>query len=152
MSPLHVSPSRHALSAYFYRCLAASFAEEPARATWIEGYTLPALPSIPDYSGQDWQDAPTPEKALREALGIPANRPLEISEIETLQGDSDYLRVWFNDGALSFCAWVYWNGEAFKALRFAGLDNESARFLEACGGLDIKPAIMNDSPRWISVT
>ena len=35
-TPLHVSPSRHAFSAYLFRCLAASFAEEPARATWHE--------------------------------------------------------------------------------------------------------------------
>lgn len=34
MSPLHVFPSRHALSAYLYRCLAASFAEEPPILQW----------------------------------------------------------------------------------------------------------------------
>ncbi|MFN7611692.1 MAG: hypothetical protein ACK5QX_12290 [bacterium] len=35
-TPLHVTPSRHAFSAYLYRCLASSFPEEPARATWQE--------------------------------------------------------------------------------------------------------------------
>lgn len=35
-TPLHVTPSRHALRAYLYRCVASSFPEEPTRATWHE--------------------------------------------------------------------------------------------------------------------
>ena len=59
-TPLHVSPSRHALSAYVYRCLAASFpdARPIPRLVWHEGYTLPALPELADFGGFDWQDSP----------------------------------------------------------------------------------------------
>lgn len=35
-TPLHVSPARYAFSAYLYRCLAASFAEKPARTLWYD--------------------------------------------------------------------------------------------------------------------
>jgi hypothetical protein len=35
-TPLHVSPSRHALSAYLYHCIAASFAEHPTTLIWLD--------------------------------------------------------------------------------------------------------------------
>jgi hypothetical protein len=35
-TPLHVTPASHAFRAYLYRCVASSFPEEPARATWQE--------------------------------------------------------------------------------------------------------------------
>ena len=57
-TPLHATPSRHAFRAYLLRCLTSSFPEEP-RATWHEGYSLPALPNPPDYSGMDWQEIET---------------------------------------------------------------------------------------------
>lgn len=63
MSPLHVSPSRHALRAYLYRCLAASFAEESARATWQE------KPPAPEHKLGETkaQQAPSLGKAPRQA-------------------------------------------------------------------------------------
>jgi len=33
-TPLHATPSRHALSAYLYRCIASSFPEEPQTLQW----------------------------------------------------------------------------------------------------------------------
>lgn len=62
MSPLHVSPSRHALSAYLYRCIAASFAEEPQTLQWANVGT--------EYIARiaDWEEAHErlgPEEFLR---------------------------------------------------------------------------------------
>ena len=42
-TPLHVSPSHHALSAYLFRCVAASFPEEPARVFWLDKTPAPSL-------------------------------------------------------------------------------------------------------------
>ena len=59
-TPLHVSPSRYAFSTYLYRCLAASFAEEPARATWQA--TVSDYITRPDA----WEALPAPEHKLGE--------------------------------------------------------------------------------------
>ena len=43
VTPLHVTPSRHAFRAYLYRCLAASHAPDPARIFWIDKPPAPSL-------------------------------------------------------------------------------------------------------------
>ena len=35
-TPLHVSPSSHALRAYLFRCVASSFPEEPQTLQWAD--------------------------------------------------------------------------------------------------------------------
>ena len=49
-TPLHVSPSRHALRAYLFRCVASSFPEEPQTLQWANGGT--------DYIARiaDWEE------------------------------------------------------------------------------------------------
>ena len=61
-TPLHVTPSRYALRAYLYRCLAASFAEEPQTLQWADMGT--------EYIARlaDWENAHErlgPEEFLR---------------------------------------------------------------------------------------
>lgn len=79
MSPLHVSPSRHALRAYLYRCLAASFPEEPQTLQWANMGT--------EYIARiaEWEEAHErlgPEEFLRrEGEEIKAARLLYLTEL-----------------------------------------------------------------------
>ena len=57
-TPLHVTPSSHALSTYLYRCIASSFPEEP-HAIWQVGFNQPrSAPSFAELSDLDWHEMP----------------------------------------------------------------------------------------------
>ena len=55
-TPLHVSPSSHALSAYLYKCVASSFPEEPTRVFWLDKPPTPSLETSTRNGAADSED------------------------------------------------------------------------------------------------